>query len=207
MTGREFERLARGQRPALLAYARRSARSHDDAEDAVQEALAITLARRERIRSETAVAYIGVTASHAALRLRRQAERTVSLDDPTKRSASRHELIGDARVADPDARFDMLAGLRALKRDQARALAARMLGWSYREIADAFGWSYTKTNRCVTEGRAALRELLADGDAAAAPPSSSGDHHGDGPAPEPYRRRAPRQPRRQTSRAASREAA
>ena len=55
----------------------------------------------------------------------------------------------------------MLAGLRELKRDEARALAARMLGYSYREIADGFGWSYTKTNRCVTEGRARLRALLA----------------------------------------------
>ncbi len=39
---------------------------------------------------------------------------------------------------------------------------ARALGWRYREICDAFAWSYTKTNRCLTEGRAAARQQLAD---------------------------------------------
>ena len=91
--------------------------------------------------------------------------------------ASRHELIADPRQADVDGRLDTIAGLRALKPDEARALAARMLGFSYREIADTFGWSYTKTNRCVTEGRAALRAWLA----ADAPetPSASGGHAGE----------------------------
>jgi DNA-directed RNA polymerase specialized sigma24 family protein len=161
MTGRELERVAREQRRRLLAYARRGANSHHDAEDAVQDALTITVAICERIRRETAIAYIGTTAHHAALHLTRQAARAVSLGEPTTPAASRHDLIADARPTDPDSRLDMLAGLRALKRDEARALAARMLGYSYREIADGFGWSYTKTNRCISEGRARLRALLA----------------------------------------------
>ena len=53
--------------------------------------------------------------------------------------------------------LDALDGLRAVKPDEARALMARALGWPYAEIAEAFGWSYTKTNRCLAEGRAALR--------------------------------------------------
>ena len=168
MTGRELERVAREQRRRLLAYARRGANSHHDAEDAVQDALTITVAICERIRRETAIAYIGTAAHHAALQLTRQAARAVSLDEPTT-AASRHDLIADARTTDPDSRLDMLAGLRALKRDEARALAARMLGYSYREIADGFGWSHTKTNRCITEGRARLRELLAADTSGASP--------------------------------------
>jgi RNA polymerase sigma factor (sigma-70 family) len=161
MTARELERIAREKRRVLLAVAGRRARSHDDAEDAVQEALTTALATRERIRSETAVAYVAVTARHAAQHLHRQAQRTDSLDEPAAGGASRHELIADPHQADLDERLDTIAALRTLKPDQARALAARALGFSYREIADALGWSYTKTNRCVTEGRAALRALLA----------------------------------------------
>jgi len=153
---------------------RAGARSHADAEDAVQEALATAFASRERIRSETAVNYIAVTARHAALQHRQRADRTCSLDQPVAGQASRHELIADPLQADVDGRLDTIAGLRALKPDEARALAARMLGFSYREIADTFGWSYTKTNRCVTEGRAALRAWLA-ADAPETPPAS-GDH-------------------------------
>ena len=166
MTRRELERIAREQRSVLFAFARTRASSHHDAEDAVQEALTAALAARERIRSATAIAYIGVSARRAALHATRTSARTRSLDDPPL-AASRHDLA-DPRAADPDGRLDMLAGLRALKRDEARALAARMLGYSYREIAAAFGWSYTKTDRCIKEGRARLRALLA-ADAPGAP--------------------------------------
>jgi DNA-directed RNA polymerase specialized sigma24 family protein len=39
------------------------------------------------------------------------------------------------------------------------------MGYSYREIGQGLGWSYTKVNRCVAEGRADLRRrLAADGD-------------------------------------------
>ena len=161
MTARELERIARKHGTRLLAVAGRRLRSHADAEDAVQEALATAFASRERIRSETAVSYIAVTARHAALQHRQRADRTRSLDEPAADQASRHELIADPLQADVDGRLDTIAGLRALKPDEARALTPRMLGFSYREIADTFGWSYTKTNRCVTEGRAALRAWLA----------------------------------------------
>jgi DNA-directed RNA polymerase specialized sigma24 family protein len=33
-------------------------------------------------------------------------------------------------------------------------------GFSYDEIAARHGWTFTKVNRCVTEGREALRELM-----------------------------------------------
>src|SRR3954449_11636292 len=163
MTAAELERLARDQRGVLLAFARRRARNRQDAEDAVQEALVIAFNHRERIRAQTAIAYVAVVAQHEASRLRRQSERLTSLDQaPAGSGLLRHELVADCRAADADAVIDALAGLRAIKPDQARALMARAVGWRYREICDAFAWSYTKTNRCVTEGRAALRERLAD---------------------------------------------
>jgi DNA-directed RNA polymerase specialized sigma24 family protein len=45
-----------------------------------------------------------------------------------------------------------------LKPDQRTALIMRLAGFSYKEIAGARGWTGTKVNRCVTEGRAALRK-------------------------------------------------
>jgi len=50
---------------------------------------------------------------------------------------------------------------RELKRDERRALSLLAFGYSYREICEQTGWSYTKVNRCLAEGRATLRELEA----------------------------------------------
>ena len=50
------------------------------------------------------------------------------------------------------------ARLARLKPDERTALALQAAGYSYAEIAAAKGWTYTKVNRCIAEGRAALRE-------------------------------------------------
>jgi RNA polymerase sigma factor (sigma-70 family) len=47
--------------------------------------------------------------------------------------------------------------LARLKPDQRAALLLLGLGFSYREIGELRGWTYTKVNRCLAEGRAALR--------------------------------------------------
>jgi hypothetical protein len=44
--------------------------------------------------------------------------------------------------------------LRALKPDEAKALMLKAEGLSYNEIGRRFGWTYTKVNRSITEGRA-----------------------------------------------------
>jgi hypothetical protein len=43
--------------------------------------------------------------------------------------------------------------LRALKPDEAQALMMKAHGLSYTEIGERNGWSYTKVNRAITEGR------------------------------------------------------
>ena len=43
--------------------------------------------------------------------------------------------------------------MRRLKRDEARALMLKAEGLSYNEIGERLGWTYTKVNRCITEGR------------------------------------------------------
>jgi hypothetical protein len=46
--------------------------------------------------------------------------------------------------------------IQALKPQEIRALWLRMEGRTYKEIAADLGWTYTKVNRCVTEGRRAF---------------------------------------------------
>jgi hypothetical protein len=49
--------------------------------------------------------------------------------------------------------------MRRLKRDEARALMLKAEGLSYHEIGQRLGWTYTKVNRCITEGRRRFMRL------------------------------------------------
>jgi len=50
-----------------------------------------------------------------------------------------------------------LAAVDRLKPDERTALLLLGLGYSYREIAETQGWTHTKVNRCIAEGRETLR--------------------------------------------------
>lgn len=52
-----------------------------------------------------------------------------------------------------------LALLSRLKPDERTAIVLLAIGYSYREIMACQGWTHTKVNRCLSEGRAALRDL------------------------------------------------
>ena len=52
--------------------------------------------------------------------------------------------------------------MRRLKRDEARALMLKAEGLSYVEIGERLGWTYTKVNRCITEGRRRFMRLYAE---------------------------------------------
>ena len=51
----------------------------------------------------------------------------------------------------------MRSRLAKLKPQERQALGLFALGYSYGEICDLTGWTHTKVNRCLAEGRAALR--------------------------------------------------
>src|SRR5262249_3825701 len=52
--------------------------------------------------------------------------------------------------------------LRALKPQEVRALTLKAQGYSYAEIGDITGWTYTKINRCMAEGRKRFLQVFAD---------------------------------------------
>src|SRR3712207_9380790 len=51
--------------------------------------------------------------------------------------------------------------LRRLKPQEVTALVLKAQGLSYDEIAQREGWTYTKVNRCLTEGRRSFLERYA----------------------------------------------
>jgi hypothetical protein len=65
------------------------------------------------------------------------------------------------RVADRERAHRSLAALASLKPAETRALVLQAAGRSYRDIEAETGWTSTKVNRALTEGRATLRQQLA----------------------------------------------
>jgi RNA polymerase sigma factor (sigma-70 family) len=156
------------------AVFRRTARRYsicaDDAEDAYQRALEILLTKAPPIETEALIRWMQTVTKREALAVRRQRERLLSgsrargedeerdpLDsipsespEPTDRAASRERVTRSGEA------------LRALKPQELRALTLKAEGYSYTEIGEITGWTYTKINRCMAEGRKRFLQVFAD---------------------------------------------
>ena len=138
----------------LLRTANHFSLCHDDALDAYQRALEIFLRRADRVLPETEVAWLKVVVKHEALAIRRARSESLSgeepdldaLTEPTARPLD-EQVAGGERVS------RSAEALQALKPDERRALMLKAQGYSYEEIGAHLGWTYTKVNRCITEGR------------------------------------------------------
>ena len=153
------DRLAREELPRLLALARRYSLCGDDANDACQRAMVILMRRAESLDPAVAHLWLGTVVKHEAMAVR--AERLKSLsggDDQFAHLAAPGDI---AESADSNDRLGVASeAMRALKPHEAEALLLRAEGLSYKEIAARRGWTYTKVNRLVTEGRRAFRERV-----------------------------------------------
>jgi RNA polymerase sigma factor (sigma-70 family) len=136
---------------------KRVARSYslcaDDAQDAVQRALEIYIRRVSSLDPATELAWLKVVVKHEALAVRRGragvAGEDLDLDAvPAVAQRSVEERLESAERVERSAEV-----MRRLKRDEARALMLKAEGLSYVEIGERLGWTYTKVNRCITEGR------------------------------------------------------
>lgn len=147
--------VARLHGDALMRTARRFAGDPDDAHDAYQRALELLLQHADTIDRAKALPWMHVVVRREASALRRRHERHLPLDidaldrreaaDRTDEAVRRIDLAQRASEA-----------LATLKESEAQALCLRAQGLSYEEIADECGWSYTKVNRAVSEGRRAF---------------------------------------------------
>jgi len=146
----------------LRRTARRYSICADDAEDAYQRALEILLTKAPPIEGDSLIRWMQTVTKREALGVRRQRVRLIGsppsgVDDPD--SHDPFELIA-SEVPGPDekaARSERVRrsseALRALKPQEVRALILKAEGYSYREIQEITGWTYTKVNRCMAEGR------------------------------------------------------
>jgi RNA polymerase sigma factor (sigma-70 family) len=141
----------------------------DDADEALQRGLEILLLKAPSDNPRELVRWTQTVIKHEALSVRAERERVLAgpaalavhptqedwtallpseLDGPPER-AERDEAVERSREA-----------LTTLKPQELRALSLLAEGYSYREIAEITGYSATKVNRCVSEGRERFRRFL-----------------------------------------------
>ncbi|MGN6556700.1 MAG: sigma-70 family RNA polymerase sigma factor [Solirubrobacterales bacterium] len=152
---------------ALRRTARRFSLCDDDADDALQRALEILLRRAPTTNPRELVKWTQTVVRHEALAVRSERERVLSgpaaagdagedwvsllpaSSDGPAEEVERREAVARSREA-----------LQALKPQELRALTLLAEGYSYVEIGEITGYSHTKINRCLAEGRERFRSLV-----------------------------------------------
>jgi RNA polymerase sigma factor (sigma-70 family) len=149
-------------RTSLWRNARRFSICADDADDALQRAAVILLTKAPAVERGRLLAWMSVVVKHEALAVRRSRERQLGgargtgADNELALLAT--DLPGPGERAERRERVaDAMARLAALKANERLAILLQAQGYSYAEICARCGWTYTKVNRCLAEGRARLR--------------------------------------------------
>ncbi len=128
------------------------------------------------------VAWMAVVTRHEALAVRRARERALPAFaaheangyDPLSWVST--ELPGPDELAERRERVvEARRALERLKADEQRAIVLQAGGYSYAEICERCGWTYTKVNRCLAEGRARLRAAAGHSDGLRHRTDSDGD--------------------------------
>jgi RNA polymerase sigma factor (sigma-70 family) len=154
----------------LRRVAHRFSLCADDAEDALQRGLEILLCKAPTDDPRHLIKWMQTVIRREALAIRHERERDLAgpaavkaghdredwvsrlpagADGPPEQ-AERQEAVGRWREA-----------LRALKPQELRALTLLAEGYSYVEIGEITGFSPTKVNRCLAEGRERFRGMVA----------------------------------------------
>ena len=159
------EMVARDGR-RLRRTARRYSICAEDAEDAFQRALEILLSKRRPSDPRELVRWMQTVTKHEALAVRRDRERLLGACRPTDRRRGDDWVAlipapgagpGRARRAPRSGSPAAARRCRALKPAELRALTLLAEGYSYAEIGEITGFSQTKVNRCLAEGRERFR--------------------------------------------------
>jgi RNA polymerase sigma factor (sigma-70 family) len=155
----------------LRQTARRYSLCEDDAEDAYQRSLEILLVKAPSDRPRELARWMKTVVKHEALAIRSYRERMLGVvedgaGDPIARLAA-----GNAGPGERFERREQVArsreALQALKPAELRSLTLLAAGYTYAEIGEITGFSQTKVNRCLAEGRERFREQLSRGESGA----------------------------------------
>lgn len=154
---------------ALRRTARRYSLCADDAEDALQRALEILLCKGPSDDPRELVKWTQTVVKHEALAIRRERERILAGPAAFRPEPGEDDWVallpagGDGpaeRVERREAIARSREALQALKPQELRALTLLAEGYSYVEIGEITGYSQTKINRCLAEGRERFRKLI-----------------------------------------------
>jgi RNA polymerase sigma factor (sigma-70 family) len=160
------EMIARHE-AALKRTARRYSFDAEDAEDAYQRALEIALTKAPTTDPRELIRWTQTVTKHEALAVRQSRQKLLGYQ-PT-REGEEHDPVAaiPARGAGPDEQAERREdvarsreALQALKPAELRALGLLAEGYSYAEIGEMTGWTRTKINRLLAEGRAHFRSLV-----------------------------------------------
>jgi RNA polymerase sigma factor (sigma-70 family) len=161
-------RLVAAHDAALRRTARRHSLCGADAEDAYQRALLVALRKAPEIGPAALARWMHAVVRNEARAVRRASER--SLGGPASGRPGAREVALAAVPSEDSEPFEVAQSrervvrtaraLATLKPQERRALALLAAGLSYAEIGELTGWSYTKVNRCLAEGRSALRDRM-----------------------------------------------
>jgi RNA polymerase sigma factor (sigma-70 family) len=147
---------------SLLKTARRHSLCADDAQDAYQRTMEIFVRRAATLEPERAYKWVHTVCKHEAMAVRRQRQQLVSSEEPDfDREEARHLPSPEERLVSFDRLRRSAEALQRLKPHELRALWLKAEGFSYAEICEQTGWTHTKVNRCIAEGRRAFMERYA----------------------------------------------
>lgn len=154
-------RLVQEHAEGLLRFACRFSHCADDAHDAYQRTVEILVRRMRTAPPAQPLSWVRTVLRHEALALRAEREQLIGYVEPDFDRHEGREGEDPAERAVGHERLRQTAeALRRLKPQEVTALVLRSEGLSYREICSRTGWTYTRANRTITEGRRALRERL-----------------------------------------------
>jgi DNA-directed RNA polymerase specialized sigma24 family protein len=145
--------LFRNHRSHLLPIARQNAATLADAEEALQDAFLSFLRSFDPSGGAPPLAWLTTT-------LKRACWARSHRSGPARSGELGVLEAIPSTAAGPEAqmieRSEARRRLADLRPDERTVLGFQAAGFSYREIAERRGWTYTKVNRCINEGRAAL---------------------------------------------------
>jgi RNA polymerase sigma factor (sigma-70 family) len=166
--------MVRRHEAALRRTARRYSLCAEDAEDAYQRALEIALTKAPTDRAHELIRWTQTVTKHEALAIRRHRERLLGNRPARADDEGAEDWLSlvpspgfgpGERVERGEAIARSREALRTLKPAELRALTLLAEGYSYAEISSITGFSATKVNRCLAEGRERYRRFLARSEA------------------------------------------
>jgi RNA polymerase sigma factor (sigma-70 family) len=142
--------------------ARRYSLCGDDADDAYQRSLEILLTKAPTASRAELRPWLHTVIKHEALALRRQRERVGVADEAAAGECAASERNPEEAAASHERVRQTAEALGVLKPNELQCLVLKALGYSYEEISARTGFSWTKVNRSLTQGRRRFFECFGE---------------------------------------------